>query len=35
MLLNKQWISGKIIEEIKKYLEEMIKNIQHSKTYGM
>ena len=34
MLLNNQWITEEIKEEIKKYLEANDK-IRHSKTYGM
>uniref|UniRef100_A0A8W4F6M0 exodeoxyribonuclease III n=1 Tax=Sus scrofa TaxID=9823 RepID=A0A8W4F6M0_PIG len=35
VLLNNQWITEEIKEEIKKYLKAMTTKIQHSKTYGM
>ena len=35
MLLNNQWITEEIKEEIKKYLEANDNKVQHSKTYGM
>ena len=34
-LLNNQWITEEIKEEIKKYLEANDNKTQHSKTYGM
>ena len=35
MLLNDQWITEEIKEEIKKYLEANYNKDKHSKTYGM
>ena len=35
MLLNNQWITEEIKEEIKKYLEANDNKDTHSKTYGM
>ena len=35
MLLNNQWITEEIKEELKKYQEANDNKIQHSKTHGM